>query len=761
MAGTSPQKLGTKYTLLELIGMGGMAEVFKGKLSGAEGFEKIVVIKKLFPQFAQDREIVSHFIAEAKLAALLQHENIAQIYDFGELDGNFFIAMEYLIGKDLHTVIQRAKELQLPLGTAQALFITAKILEGMEYAHSLKDHHQQPLNLIHRDLSPHNVFITFEGRVKIIDFGIARADLFDNKTKVGMAKGKISYMSPEQLTAEKVDQRSDIFAIGILLYEMLSGQRMYSGDTATVIRKCLGGEYERLDAVRPDLPTALHTILDKALAKDVEGRYQRCGLMLTDIEEFLFSIEKRPSGHLLDAYMHRLFSDEPTSESKNPLAEEARGHEEIHGNSREPVEATVLLQTGSHIPPPPPGVSDGTETIKEAAHVPPAQDISLADKAEEPLTKEPRPNRPRVRQLLVTAVVCTLVAVVFFMWSQFRTEGVKNLPPPAPLPAENTTQITEEPPQSQSLPSPLPAEQPPPITTPVISQQVPTEQTPPTATQATAQPPTEQIPLTATQAATQVPTEQTPPTATQATAQIPTEQTSPSTTQVTQPPTEQTPPTATPVISQSPTAQLEQPLDKISGLLEQAVVILTKQQPTVSDLETALNIYHQVQETQPDNWEAQTGIDRISEYQRNITERAMMGGNFPQSQQNAQKRLFNEPQDTRFLSLQGLVGGKRQRIIQSLIGKAEQAMERNDLTAPEGNNAYRFYREIIELEPQNGAALLGFVKISEKYADMAEDAFREMRLTRARACVRQGLVVNPQNKRLVELQQALLKTSLR
>lgn len=726
MVGTSLQKLGAKYTLLELIGMGGMAEVFKGKLSGAEGFEKVVVIKKLFPQFAQDPEIVSHFIAEAKLAALLQHENIAQIYDFGELDGNFFIAMEYLIGKDLHTVIQRGKELQLPLQTAQALFITTKILEGMEYAHALKDQRRQPLNLIHRDLSPHNVFITFEGRVKIIDFGIARADLFDNKTKVGMAKGKISYMSPEQLTAEKVDQRSDIFAIGILLYEMLSGQRMYSGDTATIIRKCMTGEYERLEAMRPDLPTALHTILDKALAKDVNARYQRCGLMLTDVEEFLFSIEKRPSAHLLDGYMHRLFAGEPTSESKILLASETEGPKELPGNSPGPVEATVLLRTESHILPPPPNVSVVDEIIEKAESVPPAPDISPADQAGEPPVKEPRPGRPQGTRLLVATVVCTLVAVVFFLWSHFRTDVVKSPPPPTAVPVENTAQVKEEPPPSRALPEPSPIEQAPPVTTPVISQS-PTEQTPPVAAPITAPPPPEEP----------------SPATTPAMAQTQTGETAPAT---------------TPVATKSRMKQTEPPLDAAGKLLEQAVIFLTKHQPTVSDLETALGIYHQVQEIQPDNREAQIGIDRIGEYQRTITEQAMMGGNFPQSQKNAAKSLFNEPQDTRFLSLQGVVGGKQQKTIQSLISKAEQAMERNDLTAPEGNNAYRFYREIVELEPQNGAAMQGFVKIAERYADMAENAFREMRLSNARAFVRQGLVVNPQNRRLVELHQMLLKT---
>ncbi len=629
MTSDSLQKLGNKYTLLDLLGVGGMAEVFKGKLSGAEGFEKLVVIKKLFPQFARDPEIVSHFIAEAKLAALLQHENIAQTYDFGELDGSYFIAMEYLIGKDLHTVIQRAKELNLPLGIAQALFITAKILEGMEYAHALKDQHLQPLHLIHRDLSPQNVFITSEGRVKIIDFGIARADLFDNKTKVGVAKGKISYMSPEQLTAEKVDHRSDIFAIGILLYEMLSGKRMYSGDTATLIRKCMGVEYERLDAVRPGLPPPLYAILDKALAKDVSERYQGCALMLFDIEEVLFSIESRPSAHLLEGYMRRLFEGQPVTGMKSPAAGETTGARDLHGNSEEPVEATVLLQTRAQPPP---------------------------------------PSRPGSVKLLATAGVCTLFAVIFFMWLHFRTDRGQGVPAPPQVSVESAIQAKETPP-----------------------------------------------------------------------AEVP-------------------PPTSTPVLSQLPPEQQEPPQDEINRLLEQAEEVLGKKQPTTSDLETALSLYHRVQETQPDHWEARAGIARIGEYQRNETEEAMKGGNFPQTQKNAAKGLFNAPKDNRFLSLQGVVGEQQQKMIQSLAVKAEQAMERNDLTTPEEDNAYKFYHEILELEPQNTVAMLGFAKISEKYADMAENAFREMRLPSTRTYVRQGLTVNPQNKRLLELQQDLLRS---
>jgi serine/threonine protein kinase len=314
---TSPEP-GSKYTLLDRIGIGGMAEVYRGRLSGAEGFAKLVVIKKLLPHYADDPQVVAHFIAEAKLAALLQHENIAQVYDFGDEGGSYFIAMECLFGKDLHSVLRRAKELHDPLSVEHALMIIAKVCEAMEYAHTLRDFQQQPLHIVHRDLSPHNIFITYEGRVKIIDFGIARTDLFDHHTQIGVTKGKIAYMAPEQLAATAaIDHRADIFAIGILLYEMLSGQRLYSGDTGTMLRKCLQGEYDNLRQICPGLHPSLYEIVDKALAKEVGCRYQSCAHLQADIEECLFAINKRPSPQLLEKLLQRLFGEE--------LAQEKRG----------------------------------------------------------------------------------------------------------------------------------------------------------------------------------------------------------------------------------------------------------------------------------------------------------------------------------------------------------------------------------------------------------------------------------------------------
>jgi len=279
MVNQSIDQLGNTYVLLDLIGIGGMAEVYKAKLVGRQGFEKQIVIKKLLAQVAGDREVIDNFITEAKLAALLQHENIAYIYDFGELEGSFFIAMEYLFGKDLFTISRRSAETNTPLSPHQSLTIAAKICEGMDYAHNLKDFQQRPLKIIHRDLTPHNIFITYDGKVKIIDFGVAKAELSDNRTQIGMVKGKISYMSPEQLAEQEIDNRSDIFSIGILLYEMLSGQRMYQGDTAALIKKCINADFTPLQEIVTGLPEDLYSILGKALTKEKEKRYQSCAEM--------------------------------------------------------------------------------------------------------------------------------------------------------------------------------------------------------------------------------------------------------------------------------------------------------------------------------------------------------------------------------------------------------------------------------------------------------------------------------------------------
>jgi tetratricopeptide (TPR) repeat protein len=308
-----PAKFG-KYLLLDRIAVGGMAELYRAMMTGAEGFEKLIAIKKLLSHLTAQENLVNAFVGEAKLAALLQHQNIVQIYDFGSMDGDYFIAMEHLFGKDLRLIADKSEEKGRPLGLEYVLYIATRICEGLDYAHHLKDLEGNPLHIIHRDISPPNIFITYEGEVKIVDFGIAKAATQNTETVEGVIKGKVSYMSPEQASGESIDQRSDIFSTGILIYEMLTGKRMFEGEPLQILPKVCEAEFEPLDQVVKDLPPELYEILRRALAKDLEQRYQSSGDMLSDLEECMHKNDLRATARGLSQYMRALFEEEIAAE---------------------------------------------------------------------------------------------------------------------------------------------------------------------------------------------------------------------------------------------------------------------------------------------------------------------------------------------------------------------------------------------------------------------------------------------------------------
>lgn len=310
---TQPVRLG-KYLLLDKIATGGMAELYRAKIIGVQGFEKLIAIKKILPHLAGEEELVKSFIDEAKLAALLQNQNIVQIYDFGNLDGSYFIAMEYLLGKDLRSIVNKSKEKGMPLSLENSLHVISRVCAGLDYAHNLKDYQGKPLNIIHRDISPQNIFVTYEGDVKIVDFGIARAATQSTLTQVGMIKGKVAYMSPEQAKGEHIDHRSDIFATGIVLYELATHKRMFQGETLKILSLVRNAEYESPESAARDLPAKLLGILHKALEKDSGQRYQSCGEMLADLEECVYQLSMRPTARGLSEYMKTLFAEEMAAE---------------------------------------------------------------------------------------------------------------------------------------------------------------------------------------------------------------------------------------------------------------------------------------------------------------------------------------------------------------------------------------------------------------------------------------------------------------
>ena len=305
-----------KYIILDQLAVGGMAELFRAMITSVQGFEKLIAIKKILPHLAGEEDLVNSFIDEAKLAALLHHQNIVQIYDFGSLEETYFIAMEYLLGKDCRIICNKAKARNIPLDRQNALFIVSRICAGLDYAHNLKDFQGKALNIIHRDISPQNILITYEGDVKIVDFGIAKAASQNTHTQMGMIKGKVAYMSPEQATGKAIDHRSDIFSCGIILYELITGNRMFSGDTMHILSKIRDAEYVRPEESLPDLPDKLLKVFDRALQKEPENRYQSCGDMLNDLEECM-QLGTHPSPQGLAKYMKTLFAEEIVAEEQH------------------------------------------------------------------------------------------------------------------------------------------------------------------------------------------------------------------------------------------------------------------------------------------------------------------------------------------------------------------------------------------------------------------------------------------------------------
>ncbi|ACL04394.1 serine/threonine protein kinase with FHA domain [Desulfatibacillum aliphaticivorans] len=308
MAAFSPVRFG-KYLLLDPIAVGGMAELFRAKMLGDAGFEKLIVVKKILPHLVQEKELVESFIYEARLAAHLQHENIIRTYDFGRMQDDYFISMEFLFGKNLRFVLEQAKAKRISLGMGNILHVMALVCSGLDYAHSLKDFAGNDLSIVHRDISPPNIFITYDGHVKVVDFGVAKAASKNSTTQHGVIKGKVAYMSPEQALGQEIDHRSDIFAVGSILYEMVTGKMMYEGETMQVLAKAQKAEFEPAENLA-NISKGLAIVLKRALAKDREERYQTCGAMQAGLEDVMVELSVRPSQRVLASYITALFDEE-------------------------------------------------------------------------------------------------------------------------------------------------------------------------------------------------------------------------------------------------------------------------------------------------------------------------------------------------------------------------------------------------------------------------------------------------------------------
>src|SRR5262245_32948502 len=288
-----------------------MAEVFKAKSYGVEGFEKIIAIKRILPTMGEDRDFIKMFIDEAKIAGQLAHANICQIFELGRIDGAHFIAMEYIWGKDLLQIQNRLRKIKQAMPVPMACFCIAKVLEGLDYAHRKRDPLGRPLEIVHRDCSPQNVLVSYEGEVKVIDFGIAKATSRNSRTMAGVLKGKFGYMSPEQVRGLPLDRRSDIFALGTMLYECLTSERLFQGETDfSTLEKVRNVDIQRPREINPNIPEAVERVILKALAKDVDDRYQWCNEMLADLQQYLMSQDVVFTAKSLSSWLKEVFAQE-------------------------------------------------------------------------------------------------------------------------------------------------------------------------------------------------------------------------------------------------------------------------------------------------------------------------------------------------------------------------------------------------------------------------------------------------------------------
>lgn len=299
-----------KYILLERLAAGGMAEVYLSKSTGAVGVNKFVAIKRILPQYSDHQEFIEMFKEEAKIAVNLNHGNVVSIYDFGVERSQFFLVMEYVEGRNLRQILNELKKSNTQFTIEQIVYMMKEVAAGLDHAHRCLDGTTgKPLNIVHRDMSPQNIMVSFEGEVKIIDFGIAKAETQLEATKAGTLKGKYGYMSPEQADGQSIDTRTDIFSLGIVLWELLANDRLFTSNSeAAILRKIRECQVPSIRKINPSVPPELERIVNKALAKDKSLRYQTAAALHRDLNRFLNTQYPEFSPHDFSVFMKNAFS---------------------------------------------------------------------------------------------------------------------------------------------------------------------------------------------------------------------------------------------------------------------------------------------------------------------------------------------------------------------------------------------------------------------------------------------------------------------
>jgi serine/threonine protein kinase len=441
-----------KYQLLAILGRGGMADVFLALSRGPMGFNKLVVVKRLRSALSDDRSFRNMFLDEARLAARLNHPNVVQTHEVGEADGVYFIAMEYLEGQSLNKIIRELSKRGGKLPATMCARIVSDALAGLHYAHELKDFDGTPLEIIHRDVSPHNVFVTYDGSVKMVDFGIAKAALSSVQTEVGVLKGKVAYMSPEQAAGEAIDARADVFAMGIVFWELLAQKRLMTGDSAAAtLHRLLTSPIPKVTTERPDVPADLEAIIDRALQKDATKRFSTALEMRDALEDFIAKGGKAVRQEEIGRELDRMFGSVREAVQKQ-IQIHMEGTTEIpaHGDDdRAPIPPSQLPMLG---------VGSGSGSGVVGAFAKPGQDSSSMPRPAVPAGAAAPAKRGVTLWLVMAALVGGVAIVAFTMGRNNRTAT----PPSADLTEWKAPSSTPDVPErAQAAATPAPPSAPP------------------------------------------------------------------------------------------------------------------------------------------------------------------------------------------------------------------------------------------------------------------------------------------------------------
>ncbi|AHZ83536.1 protein kinase [Bdellovibrio bacteriovorus] len=380
-----------KYILLERLAAGGMAEVYLSKSTGAVGVNKFVAIKRILPQYSDHQDFIEMFKEEAKIAVNLNHGNVVSIYDFGVERAQFFLVMEYVEGRNLRQILNELKKTNTQFTIEQIVYMIKEVAAGLDHAHRCIDGTTgKPLNIVHRDMSPQNIMVSFEGEVKIIDFGIAKAETQMEATKAGTLKGKYGYMSPEQADGQSIDPRTDIFSMGIVLWELLANDRLFTSNSeAAILRKIRECQVPSIRKINPSVPPELERIVNKALAKDKSLRYQTAAAFHRDLNRFLNTQYPEFSPHDFSVFMKNAFSA-AFLEQRRKLVEFAKIQSQPSSEDK-----TIVTQTDMRTPQRPPAYAPPAEAAEgeERLDLDTSTDIRVnLDNLKTP----PKPSMPKV-----------------------------------------------------------------------------------------------------------------------------------------------------------------------------------------------------------------------------------------------------------------------------------------------------------------------------------------------------------------------------